>query len=75
MVLARVADFFSPNDSKAQFVDDGRRDGALTMETLGTVQDAMEEKGVDLDAARPPYIHVRIAHSVVEHQRIRAVIC
>jgi len=66
MVLARVANFFTASDSKEQFVDDGREGGALAMEHVGTVQKMVGEKGVDLEAARPPYIHVRANKSLVQ---------
>ena len=64
MVLARVANFFTASDSKEQFVDDGREGGALAMEHVGTKM--VGEKEVDLEAARPPYIHVRANKSLVE---------
>ena len=66
MVLARVANFFTTSDSKEQFVDDGREGGALAMEHAGTMQETVGEKEVDLEAARPPYIHVRANKSLVQ---------
>jgi hypothetical protein len=65
MVLARVANFFTASDSKEQFVDDGREGGALAMEHVGTMQETVGEE-VDLEAARPPYIHVRANKSLVQ---------
>lgn len=64
MVLARVANFFTTSDSKEQFVDDGREGGALAMEHVGTMQETVGEKEVDLEAARPPYIHAMLSGGI-----------
>ena len=36
------------------------------MEHVGTMQETVGEKEVDLEAARPPYIHVRANKSLVQ---------
>ena len=63
MVLARVADFFTPAPTRSSLTDDGGRNRSYAMDTVeryatigGTA--AVEEEEVDDEAARPPYIHV-----------------
>lgn len=60
MVLARVAGFFSSSDStKAQLVEDDRQ-LEIPSPITGTMDAAIEaEEEADLEAKRPPYIHVR----------------
>jgi hypothetical protein len=66
MVLARVANFFTNGSSTNNLVDN-RSDDASTMQkiesamvdTVDTVASAVEEE-IDDEAARPPYLHVRM---------------
>lgn len=66
MVQARVAEFFSPSEHKANLVDASQqygREGRLpTLESSRAAMDVKEnvQEEVDLDAARPPYLHVRM---------------
>jgi hypothetical protein len=64
MVLARVANFFTNGDS-SNLTDGSRQYGAnaapateLPMED--TRRRAMDEEEIDDEAARPPYLHVRM---------------
>jgi hypothetical protein len=64
MVLARVADFFTTAGSASNLVDDTRRNETSTMQRVGSsvagaVGRAVEEE-IDAEAARPPYLHVRM---------------
>jgi hypothetical protein len=64
MVLARVANFFTNGDSTTNLTDGSRRNGANTAQAVGIAtedskQGAMEVE-VDEEAARPPYLHVRM---------------
>ncbi|KAF1936913.1 mitochondrial carrier protein [Clathrospora elynae] len=66
MVLARVANFFTHGDSTHSLVDD-RRNVAHTVHTAesamaNTAQRVAAEE-IDEDAARPPYLHVRMPGS------------
>ena len=65
MVLARVANFFTNGDSTTNLVDK-RSNDASAMQKLETMADtigsAVEEE-IDDEAARPPYIHVRVPSS------------
>ncbi|CBX99234.1 hypothetical protein IAQ61_000648 [Plenodomus lingam] len=68
MVLARVADFFTNGDSTQNIVDSTGRDVADTAESMAknaadTMQTAVEEE-IDVDAARPPYIHAMLAGGI-----------
>lgn len=61
MVLGRVADFLTNGDSTQNLVEEGRRDVAVTMESVASsaadiAKDVAEERE---DEGRPPYIHVR----------------
>jgi hypothetical protein len=65
MVLARVANFFTNGDSTNNLADGSRRNVASTVQTVelsmeDTRRRAVEEDEVDEDAARPPYLHVRM---------------
>lgn len=69
MVLARVADFFSNGDSTHDVAEDRRRHVAHTMEAMAksaadTVHRGVEDE-VDDEAARPPYLHVRMPNWVM----------
>lgn len=66
MVLARVANLFSPGIPNS-LVDNGRNEGEFAMEGVASLPDirqeavadsAVVEVEVDDEAARPPYIHV-----------------
>ena len=63
MVLARVANLFSPA-IPTSVVDNGQRDGSFTMEGPALLSHNKGEAGpvgteeVDHEAARPPYTHV-----------------
>lgn len=64
MVLARVANFFTNGDSTIDLTDGSRRNVANTAQAVelrmeDTKRGAMEEE-VDEEAARPPYLHVRM---------------
>jgi hypothetical protein len=64
MVLARVANFFTNGDSTINLTDGSRRNGANTAQAVelpmeDSKRGAMEEE-VDEEAARPPYLHVRM---------------
>lgn len=64
MVLARVANFFTTGDATSTLASTGRRHDATTMETIGSTTaesmgGALEEE-IDDEAARPPYLHVRM---------------
>ncbi|OCK77622.1 mitochondrial carrier protein-like protein [Lepidopterella palustris CBS 459.81] len=61
MVLARVANFFSATGSKSQLVDDGREGSAFAVEHMGNMEETMGKEEVDLEAARPPYVHAMLA--------------
>lgn len=62
MVLARVANFFTTGEPTYKLIEEGRRDGVDTMESIGssaenTAKVIAEE--IEDDEARPPYLHVR----------------
>jgi hypothetical protein len=61
MVFARVANLLSPGDT-SNLVDDGRDGPQHTMESLEHAPvnraEAVAEDVDDLEASRPPYIHV-----------------
>lgn len=65
MVLARVANFFTHGDSAGTLIE-GTRDyvanTARAMESPmeDTKRGAVEEADIDDEAARPPYLHVRM---------------
>lgn len=64
MVIARLADLFTTGDSAATLLHDSRSNGASTAQnmelpTADPVPRAVEEN-VDHEAARPPYLHVRM---------------
>jgi hypothetical protein len=64
MVLARVANLFSTGDSTTNLVDDRQTNVPNTVEKLeqtmaDTVGRAVEGE-IDTEAARPPYLHVRM---------------
>jgi hypothetical protein len=67
MVLARVANLFTNGDSTNRLVDDNRRDVAVTMQNIeSSMADTAERvavEEVDDEAARPPYLHVRMPSS------------
>jgi len=58
MVLARVANFFS-SDTASHLVSDGPKD-CLLSKPLTEALPVAEMDDVDEEAARPPYIHVRL---------------
>ena len=65
MVLARVANFFTNGDSASNLTDGSRDYVAHTPQAIGfsmenTKQSPMEEEEIDDEAARPPYLHVRM---------------
>jgi hypothetical protein len=62
MVLARVANFFTTGESTHDLVEEGRRDVAVTMDSVAksaanTAKVIAED--IEEDEGRPPYIHVR----------------
>jgi hypothetical protein len=64
MVLARVANLFTNGDATNSLTDTKRRHDAITMETVespvaDTVAGSIEGE-IDDEAARPPYLHVRM---------------
>lgn len=64
MVLARVANFLTNGDATNSLTSTDRRHDATTMEKIGstmadTVGEVIEEE-IDDEAARPPYLHVRL---------------
>ena len=64
MVLARVANFFTNGDSTTNLTDGSRRHGPSTTHAVelpmeDTKRAAMEDE-IDEEAARPPYLHVRM---------------
>jgi hypothetical protein len=64
MVLARVANFLTNGDATNSLTNTTRRNDATTMEKIGppmadTAGRAVEEE-IDDEAARPPYLHVRM---------------
>lgn len=64
MVLARVANFLTNGDATNNLNTSDRRHDATAMEKIGssaadTVAGAIEEE-IDDEAARPPYLHVRM---------------
>ena len=65
MVLARVANFFTNGDATNDLTDNKRRDDAITMESIESpVADTVgrsTEGQIDDEAARPPYLHVRMS--------------
>jgi hypothetical protein len=64
MVLARVANFFTNGGSTNDLGDDNGRYAAGAMQRIeSTVAEAVDraaEEEIDDEAARPPYIHVRV---------------
>jgi hypothetical protein len=65
MVLARVANFFTNGDSTPKLADSRRGNVADTAQTMEFPMEdirrrAFEAEEVDEDAARPPYLHVRM---------------
>jgi hypothetical protein len=65
MVLARVANFFTNGDSTRNLVDNRRGNVANTAQAMelpmeDTRRRAVEAEEIDEDAARPPYLHVRM---------------
>jgi hypothetical protein len=64
MVLARVANFFTNGSSTNNLVDDARSNNASTMQKIeSTMADTVGTpvpEDIDGDAARPPYLHVRM---------------
>jgi hypothetical protein len=66
MVLARVANFFTPNAAESEssrLVDNGGEGTASAMEEarLSDADIGVREEEVDHEAARPPYIHAMLA--------------
>ena len=64
MVLARVANFLTNGDSTTNLTDGSRRNVANTAHTVelpmeDTKRGAMDDE-IDEEAARPPYLHVRM---------------
>jgi hypothetical protein len=64
MVLARVANFFTNGDAASNLTNTTRRHDATAMEKVRstpaeTMGGAIEEE-IDDEAARPPYLHVRL---------------
>lgn len=62
MVLARVANFFTTGEPTYRLVEEGRRDGIDTMQSVAssaadTAKFIAEE--IEDDEGRPPYLHVR----------------
>ncbi|KAF2108921.1 mitochondrial carrier domain-containing protein [Lophiotrema nucula] len=68
MVLARVADFFTPAPTRSSFVDDGGRRSSYAMDPVEEYvpigSTAAVEEEVDHEAARPPYIHAMLAGGI-----------
>ena len=65
MVLARVANFFTNGDSTSTLTDSSRDYVANTVRAReipmeDTKRRVMEEEEIDNEAARSPYLHVRI---------------
>lgn len=65
MVLARVATFFINGDATNNLSDSSRRNVADNMSDVGSkMADAagisVGEEEIDDEAARPPYLHVRM---------------
>jgi len=66
MVLARVANFFTNGDPTSNLTDGSRKNVANTQKMVelpmeDTKRRAIEaEDEVDEEAARPPYLHVRM---------------
>ncbi|KAF1954367.1 mitochondrial carrier protein-like protein [Byssothecium circinans] len=67
MVLARVANLFSPAIPN-NIVDDGEREASDSMASLGSLShnkpETVEEVAVDHEAARPPYTHAMLAGGI-----------
>lgn len=73
MVLAFVANFFTNGDATNTLVDHRRRShgagaGAETVHPIelpmvDTTRKAVEEEEIDDEAARPPYLHVRMPNT------------
>jgi hypothetical protein len=64
MVLARVANFLTNGDSTTNLTDGSQRHVANTAQAMelpmeDTKRGAIEEE-IDEEAARPPYLHVRM---------------
>ena len=64
MVLARVANFLTNGDSTTNLTDGSRRNVANTAHAVelpmeDTKRGAMDDE-IDEEAARPPYLHVRM---------------
>jgi hypothetical protein len=64
MVLARVADNLTHGDSTQNPADDRRRHVAIPMQAVGPpmadTAGGAGEVEIDDEAARPPYLHVRM---------------
>lgn len=63
MVLARVADFFTNGGTPSNLVDNQRNDGSTMQRVESSMADAVVravEEEIDDEAARPPYLHVRM---------------
>jgi hypothetical protein len=64
MVLARVANNLTNGDPTNSPADDQRRHVAITMQDVGSpladTAGGMAEAEIDDEAARPPYLHVRM---------------
>ena len=75
MVFARVANLFSPG-IPSHLVDDGRGGTQFTMESLESLPvnraEAVVVQEEDVEATRPPYIHVGLSRSehLIERQLI-----
>jgi hypothetical protein len=67
MVLARVANLFTNGDSTNRLVDDNRRNVAVTMQniesSMADIAERVAAEEIDDEAARPPYLHVRMPRS------------
>jgi hypothetical protein len=64
MVLGRVANLFTNGDATNNLVDDSRRNVANTVHkaesAMSHTAERMVEEEIDMDAIRPPYLHVRM---------------
>lgn len=75
MVLARVANFFTNGDSANTSVHHNRQDGANTTQAMelpmaDTTRRVVDEEGIDSEAARPPYLHVRMPNRALQRHEL-----
>lgn len=65
MVLAFVTNFFTNGDATDSLVDHRQKNGAGSAQAVelpmaDTARKAIQEEEIDDEAARPPYLHVRM---------------